>query len=551
MTRSLARLAFLGWLLAWGVAPITHAQVNLLGWTFRVAGQTIQLGADGSISIPNISAPDQFGEGGPGTRPDFKSDDFVRVIGKSNDEGVPLYAFSEFFRVEQGKKYTIQNWTFTALPPPKPQFLRASVDKPALTEIGGVAQLRIVGTMGDETVQDLTTKENWTTYRSSSGDVVGVSPDGKLTAWSAGVAFITAVNEGTAAVVQIDVIPGGQLTSIRGLVVDGSGAPVGGVTATVVGAGGSGVSQPDGTFTINGVAAQRRISGIIVRGKTPGGDVFGKSGPLTTVENGLTDAGLITVKTCDALGIDCVDTDNDCIPDAVERRMGLNPLSPDSNNNGIPDGEEDTDGDGFSNCAEILQGTDPNSRDTDKDGLSDRDEILRYFTDPANPDTDGDGMNDGDEVARGTDPFNADTDGDGFDDNTEVLEGMDPLVADPPLMRSVSSRPMSFMAAGREDLPIQVQVTAISRLASYGNLQTVRLPESLPITVASTTPSYFNALTVPGADREFIVSGVASYRRNLPVSASVEPDRANGSGGALVLLQDPVVRPPISASNNK
>jgi len=235
----------------------------------------------------------------------------------------------------------------------------------------------------------------------------------------------------------------------------------------------------------------------------------------------------------------------------VERRMGLNPLSPDSNNNGIPDGEEDTDGDGFSNCAEILQGTDPNSRDTDKDGLSDRDEILRYFTDPANPDTDGDGMNDGDEVARGTDPFNADTDGDGFDDNTEVLEGMDPLVADPPLMRSVSSRPMSFMAAGREDLPIQVQVTAISRLASYGNLQTVRLPESLPITVASTTPSYFNALTVPGADREFIVSGVASYRRNLPVSASVEPDRANGSGGALVLLQDPVVRPPISASNNK
>ena len=128
---------------------------------------------------------------------------------------------------------------------------------------------------------------------------------------------------------------------------------------------------------------------------------------------------------------------------------------------------------------------------------------------------------------------------------------MNPLVADPPLMRSVSSRPMSFMAAGREDLPIQVQVSVNSRLASYGNLQTVRLPESVPVTGASTAPSYFNALTVPGSDREFIASGVASYRRNLPASASAEPDRAGGSDGALVLLRDPVVPSPISASNNK
>ena len=43
----------------------------------------------------------------------------------------------------------------------------------------------------------------------------------------------------------------------------------------------------------------------------------------------------------------------------------------------------------------------------DDDGLTTLEEVAKYGTDPLNPDTDGDGMNDGDEVASGRDPLDA------------------------------------------------------------------------------------------------------------------------------------------------
>ena len=68
--------------------------------------------------------------------------------------------------------------------------------------------------------------------------------------------------------------------------------------------------------------------------------------------------------------------------------------------------------------------------DSDNDGLADADE-LRYGTDPHNPDTDGDGLMDGEEVYRyGTSPLLPDSDGDGMDDGAEVRAGTDPLSKD-------------------------------------------------------------------------------------------------------------------------
>lgn len=58
--------------------------------------------------------------------------------------------------------------------------------------------------------------------------------------------------------------------------------------------------------------------------------------------------------------------------------------------------------------------------DPDDDGLTNASE-AHYGTDPANPDTDTDGIRDGDEIYKSnTDPKNHDTDGDGASDNADI-----------------------------------------------------------------------------------------------------------------------------------
>ena len=49
--------------------------------------------------------------------------------------------------------------------------------------------------------------------------------------------------------------------------------------------------------------------------------------------------------------------------------MGFNPSKLDSDDDGIPDGEEDNDNDGLSNALEIKLGTNPVLTDSDSDGI--------------------------------------------------------------------------------------------------------------------------------------------------------------------------------------
>lgn len=72
----------------------------------------------------------------------------------------------------------------------------------------------------------------------------------------------------------------------------------------------------------------------------------------------------------------------------------------------------DSDGDKLSDCREYSLQTDPSDPDTDGDGLTDGEEVLIYGTDPLNADTDGGGVPDGDEVGLGTDPLDPLDDGD-------------------------------------------------------------------------------------------------------------------------------------------
>jgi len=152
------------------------------------------------------------------------------------------------------------------------------------------------------------------------------------------------------------------------------------------------------------------------------------------------------------------DKDNDGIGKCDEKKIGTDPLNPDTDGDGLNDGEEylthktdplkaDTDGDGLGDATEVKETTtnplvvdtdgdglndgeevnnyktNPLVVDTDKDGLSDSDEVMKHKTNPLKADTDGEGLTDGDEVMKHkTDPLKADSDGEGLSDSEEVLK---------------------------------------------------------------------------------------------------------------------------------
>lgn len=105
-------------------------------------------------------------------------------------------------------------------------------------------------------------------------------------------------------------------------------------------------------------------------------------------------------------GINNPDSDNDELNDYLEIViLNYNPLSSDTDGNGIADGDEDNDQDKISNKDEIKMGTDLTIPDSDGDTLSDYDENTIYHTNPLLEDTDSDGANDGWEVENNFDPL--------------------------------------------------------------------------------------------------------------------------------------------------
>jgi len=163
-----------------------------------------------------------------------------------------------------------------------------------------------------------------------------------------------------------------------------------------------------------------------------------------------------------------IDQDNDAISDEDERSLGTDPTNDDSDADGFKDNEElgaevqnptDTDGDGIINALdddddndtlltidEKSLSTDPLSADSDGDGLDDAIEVNGSLgTDPMNPDTDGDGISDGIEIGSNTSKP-VDTDGDGTIDALDSDDDNDGLPT--ALESKFSSDPLSIDSDG-------------------------------------------------------------------------------------------------------
>jgi len=143
------------------------------------------------------------------------------------------------------------------------------------------------------------------------------------------------------------------------------------------------------------------------------------------------------------LGLDCMNPATNtnlghCRPDMDAGATTTSPLDPDSDDGGVPDGQEDLNLDGVFDAGEGDPNDptdDVNFQDSDDDGLSDGIEIA-IGTDPNDADTDNDGVIDGDEPNYSDDhdgdgtinALDADSDGDGIFDGTEL--GLDCLNPD-------------------------------------------------------------------------------------------------------------------------
>jgi hypothetical protein len=131
------------------------------------------------------------------------------------------------------------------------------------------------------------------------------------------------------------------------------------------------------SVTINGVSALvLSVSTRVISVEVPLGV---GTGPVVVTLPGATPVDLGDFTYLDL----SVDADGDCVPDALEPRMGLDPTRFDSFGDGIGDGDRDFDRDGLTNC----------------------DEWTVYGTSMLHADTDGDGFVDGEEVEFGSDPL--------------------------------------------------------------------------------------------------------------------------------------------------
>jgi len=390
--------------------------VDAEGFEIRVGDQSVRVGPTGFLQIPNVTAPDDFGPGGPGTPRDNVSDDCVQITGSGLVEGRMMYLSSAPFRILQNQTVEIDEFFLSETPLALLESLRLQLASPTLGLSQDPSQVAVFAGLSDGTEQDVTGSP-CTTYRTSNPDILLVDSTGLVSPTGVGTAIITATRLGAVSAIRVTVTESDARTTVEGFVRRADGTSVANAEVSLAGVAGTAMTDAQGQFAIANVAADTRRLLAIAEKTEDGTTLLGLTEGLAPVSGGVTDAGVIVLSSvCDAIGGTCQDTDGDCIPDNLEAAFGFSATNPDSNANGIPDGQEDPDAETLGICAELFLGTEPLSMDTDGDGLDDAQELALGLN-PNDGDEDGDGIPDGQN----------DADGDGFANAIELNLGSNPL----------------------------------------------------------------------------------------------------------------------------
>lgn len=362
-------------------------------------GERIELTADGYFDLRTL----------PADRP-------IRLYKQClHADGSIEYGRTDFLTVPQGGILESPSFESAASPFLVPTLLEISLSSTAMSPADS-GQLTATLTLSDGSQHDVT-EDAGLYLLSSAPTVVTLGGAGTYTAAGTGTAVLAAAYEGVLAAAAIEVTHSEiQTTTLRGLVWDANYQPVVGVS---VDGGSRAVQSQNGgifNFEVNVHPGGYTVISAVQRTET---QLFVATNTVQLIPNAYSDGGVLILGPPSD-----IDSDNDGVPDDLEAVIRLpfspfvlDPNNPDSDGDGILDGDEDQEQDGLPDVYEFLIGTNPNLQDSDRP--------PNGFPDGAE-DFDADGLTNLQEFQAGSNVYLPDTDGDLLSDYDEVQNGFDP-----------------------------------------------------------------------------------------------------------------------------
>ncbi len=270
---------------ALAAAPSAMAQLNE-NCTVSVLNRTVQVNPDGTWILPNI--PANFGP--------------VRARATCVQNGITQSGQSDFFILPSNGSVTLPP---IVLGPTTPIPTSLSLTSPAatLTSAGATAQLSASATYTDGSVADVSAASTGTVYTISNSFIATITPDGLVTAVHSGTALVQATNEGTQALILVQVVLGASHGGIPDSWAIGHGLDP------------NDPNMPSDDPDHDGLTNLEEFQ----NGTDPH--------VADTDGDGLSDGDEVHLYHTNPL---IADTDGDGIPDGLEVRLGTDPLDPNS-----------------------------------------------------------------------------------------------------------------------------------------------------------------------------------------------------------------------------